>query len=317
VRKASAADTALSAVISGGLYAASGSGAGFMSAADFSKLALYPAVSGLTTGQVPHATGAATLAFGALDPSVAAAFSVGADVPWSSHKITGLANGSAATDAMAFGQFTFTTVNALLAAANADIAVNSHKLTGLAAGTGAGNSVRYEQAGLIDGTNAWTADQSMGSHKLTSVTDPSSAQDAATKNYVDTKIRALWQTWGAVQNAAATGQKFLNLTTTTTSPTATETDSQIVAGFACTAKQIYVNTVAAALATDTQAITMRINGADSALTCTVAASGSTCNLTGQSVAVAATDKISIGYVESGTQTAANIKIRAIIAGTVP
>ncbi len=39
-----------------------------------------------------------------------------------------------------------------------------------------------------DGTVAFTAVQSMGSNKLTFVADPTTAQDAATKNYSDTKI---------------------------------------------------------------------------------------------------------------------------------
>ena len=55
------------------ISAASGGAAGTMSAADFSKLALYPAISGLTTGQVPRATGAGTVAFGALDLANASA----------------------------------------------------------------------------------------------------------------------------------------------------------------------------------------------------------------------------------------------------
>lgn len=44
--------------------------------------------------------------------------------------------------------------------------------------------------GRLDQLNQPTADISLNSHKLTSVTDPTSAQDAATKGYVDTLIAA-------------------------------------------------------------------------------------------------------------------------------
>lgn len=44
---------------------------------------------------------------------------------------------------------------------------------------------------LANGTVAFTANQSLGSNKLTNVTDPTAAQDAATKNYVDASVAAL------------------------------------------------------------------------------------------------------------------------------
>lgn len=42
-----------------------------------------------------------------------------------------------------------------------------------------------------DGTTAMTGNLNMNSHKITSVTDPTNAQDAATKNYVDSAISGL------------------------------------------------------------------------------------------------------------------------------
>lgn len=44
---------------------------------------------------------------------------------------------------------------------------------------------------LANGTVPFSGNQSMGSNKLTSVTDPTSAQDAATKNYVDSVASGL------------------------------------------------------------------------------------------------------------------------------
>lgn len=69
------------------------------------------------------------------------------------------------------------------------IAMGASKITGLAAGSANGDAVRFEQAVLTDGSHAITGDQSFSSTaKITNLVDPISAQDAATKKYVDDKI---------------------------------------------------------------------------------------------------------------------------------
>lgn len=45
-----------------------------------------------------------------------------------------------------------------------------------------------------DGSNAATGDLNLGTNKITNVGDPSSAQDAATKNYVDTSASIVYAT---------------------------------------------------------------------------------------------------------------------------
>lgn len=71
-----------------------------------------------------------------------------------------------------------------------------------------------EHSGIhLNALAAPTADVSMNSHKLTSVTDPSSAQDAATKNYVDT--RKVTDLTAPTSSFSMNSQKITSLATPT------------------------------------------------------------------------------------------------------
>jgi hypothetical protein len=110
-------------------------------------------VTATDTSIVVGGTGAApTIATGTLDV-IATQHAPAADWSNNSHKITGLANGSAASDAAAFGQITAVnagayantvTLDAITAPA-ANVALNSHKITGLANGSASTDAAAYGQ----------------------------------------------------------------------------------------------------------------------------------------------------------------------------
>lgn len=71
-------------------------------------------------------------------------------------------------------------------------------------GTAKDKTVKTGTINAIAGATAVSADWSNNSHKITSVTDPTNPQDAATKNYVDTAIAGLdWKAACRLATAAA------------------------------------------------------------------------------------------------------------------
>lgn len=170
-------------------------------------------------------------------------------------------------------------------------------------GVAAGEFIR--RTGVVP----FTADQSMGSHKLTSVTDPTNPQDAATKNYVDARKTLFW-CWGATQANAATGTEFLG-TAAGGLPSTVERASNVVATAGGIARDMYVFHNAA-LTTDSVTYTLRINGVDTSITATIPATGTAANTTGNSIAYSAGDRLSLKTVQSGTEASATLAPRASV-----
>jgi hypothetical protein len=87
-----------------------------------------------------------------------------------------------------------------------------------------GNGSGGFSAATLNDNGTPTADFSMGSHKLTNVLDPTSAQDAATKNYVDTTAQGL----DAKPSAVVVGTSNVSLSTLQTIDGVTLTAGQRV-----------------------------------------------------------------------------------------
>lgn len=110
--------------------------------------------------------------------------------------VSGVTTGTTRTVTMADANVNLTDVNnAILKNGSRTFTANqpmgTNKLTGLSAGTANGDSVRYEQAILVSGANAFTADQSMGGFKLTNVADPTTGTDAVNMNYLSARLAGL------------------------------------------------------------------------------------------------------------------------------
>lgn len=151
--------------------------------------------------------------------AIATANATSDDIPMNNNKLTGLTAGTIAGDSVEYNQLVTAAfwVNTAslsdISAANptaANISMNSHKITSLTAGSSSGEAVEYGQlSGFYANTvplqsiTKATADVDINTHKLLNVVDPASAQDAATKNYVDTTTLPVASTLNAIATANA------------------------------------------------------------------------------------------------------------------
>lgn len=149
---------------------------------------------------------------------------------------------------------------------------------------------------VTNNTVRWTIDTSGnltgpgGTAFIQNVTNPSLAQDAATKNYVDAHTASAIISFGASQAGTTAGTTYLR-GWASTALEAGENVSRIVVPFAGTIRNLYVQYEPGSTVTQNRVFVVRKNAVDTAVTCTV--SSSTANDTTNSFTVNAGDLLSI------------------------
>jgi hypothetical protein len=170
-----------------------------------------------------------------------------------------------------------------------------------------------------NGSSAWRVLstgvlQAQGANRqISSVLDPASAQDAATKNYVDTKSGPTEIVFGNSATSAAAGTFFLDPCFGVR--TATANEIRIYCGAAGTISNLYLFQRVGSTGGNC-VYTVRKNGVDQTLTATIAAAGTTGNDTAHSFTVAKGDYISIKQVAGGGTSAGATDVTATVLFTL-
>lgn len=107
------------------------------------------------------------------------------------------------------------------------------------------------------------------------------------------------------------GACFFGLGTAGLGVSATENQRQGIIATGGTINNLYVQQQTAPGAGTTRTYTLRVNGADTALTCTVSGTGTTASDTTHSVSVSAGDSVCLGVTETGGPTLAQGNIQVI------
>jgi hypothetical protein len=272
----------------------SGSGAALLATSTGSG----PAVSAVASGGTGHgvlsvaggngngvnSTGAGS---GAGVLSVGGATGAGGDFTGgatSGHGLIGEATGAGTRSILARGAS-----STVLAALHADTSGTKAQV-----GTTTNHALKF----MINGTDQWeittggVLQASSGTKEIKNVTDPTAAQSAATKNYVDVRVSRAILAFAAQQAGTATGTTYMLAWAPYNVASASEALTNIPVPFAGTIKNLrvhYETTVS-----ENRVFTVRKNGSDTSLTCTV--SSTNASDTVNSFSAAAGDLISVKCV---------------------